>query len=98
MLVWQNLIYRPGRGFSYYNEYVGTVVVRPLDIQGNVVQEFIFRNCFPAIINDIQYNWAANNENIKQTVSFSFFAMETRSRTNQNPQNDYQAVAPGLFR
>jgi hypothetical protein len=82
MLVWQSLVHRPGRGFSYYNEYVGTILVRPLDLQGNPVQEFVFRNCFPSVINDIQYNWASNNENIKQTVAFSFFSAETRTVRN----------------
>lgn len=94
MLLWQSLVYRPGRGFSYYNEYVGTIVVRPLDLQGNPVQEFVFRNCFPSVINDIQYNWASNNENLKQTVAFSFFSAETRSISSSAPR---YAVGPGLF-
>lgn len=94
MLVWQSLIYQPGGGFSYYDTYIGTIVVRPLDLQGNPVQEFVFRNCFPSVINDIQYNWASNNEYLRQTVAFSFFSAETRPITNSVPR---YSVGPGLF-
>jgi hypothetical protein len=80
-LIWQDLIHKPGIGFSYYNDYIGTIAVRPLNHQEQPTQEFIFRNCFPTIINNLEYNWGANNDNLKQVVGFSFFTMETRTNT-----------------
>lgn len=78
LLLWQDLVYRPGIGFSYYNEYVGSIVVRPMNSANQVIQEFIFRNCFPVAIQDLHFNWASNNENLKQGVTFAFFSVETQ--------------------
>lgn len=78
-LAWQDLVYRPGAGFSYYNDYIGTIIVRPMNIANEVMQEFIFRNCFPITIQDLQYNWGSVNENLKQVITFSFFSMEAQT-------------------
>ena len=83
MLAWQDLVFGNGRGFSYYNEYVGTIIVRPLDLKNNPIQEFIFRNCFPITVQDLSYNWGSVNENLKQSVTFSFYTMETETSSNR---------------
>ena len=79
MLVWQDLVFGNGRGFSYYNEYVGTITVRALNTANEAIQEFIFRNCFPITIQDLSYNWGSSNETLKQSVTFSFYTMETET-------------------
>ena len=78
MLLWQNMVYSPGRGFKYYNDYVGTILVRPMNTANVAKQEFVFRNCFPITIQDLQLSWSSNNENLKQGVTFSFFSVEVR--------------------
>lgn len=78
-LAWQDLVYKPGLGFSYYNEYVGTIVMRPMNTANVVKQEFVFRNCFPVTVQDLQYGWGSNNENLKQGVTMSFFSQEVRN-------------------
>jgi len=83
-LVWQDFVYRVGTGFSYYDEYIGTIILRPLNTANEVMQEFIFRNCFPITVQDLQYNWASVNENLKQVVTFSFFSMEAQSSSVRN--------------
>lgn len=84
MLAWQDLVFGNGRGFSYYNEYVGTIVVRALDTANEAIQEFIFRNCFPITVQDLSYNWASSNENLKQSVTFSFYSMETETSATRS--------------
>jgi len=93
LLLWQDLVYKPGRGFSYYNEYVGTIVVRPMNTSEKINQEFIFRNCFPTAVQELRYDWGSMNENLKQGVTFSFYSMETqtttvRSTNSANPNNN----------
>lgn len=84
LLLWQDMIYSPGKGFSYYNEYVGSVIVRPMSPSNEVKQEFIFRNCFPVTIQELGFNWGSSNESLKQGVTFSFFSMETRAVSDSN--------------
>ena len=97
LLLWQDLVYKPGRGFSYYNDYIGSIIVKPMDVQNKTYQEFIFRNCFPVTVQDLQYSWASNNEYMKQNVTFSFFSVEVqtttvRSSTSGEPQNNIQQL------
>lgn len=92
LLAWQDNVYRPGKGFSFYNDYTGTIIVRSLNSANTPIQEIIFRNCFPTSVNDIQYNWASNNEYLRQMASFSFFTMETQSLSIRR---SYSAYADG---
>ena len=92
LLLWQDMVYKPGKGFSYYNDYVGTIVVKPLDDAERSYQEFIFRNCYPVAIQELQYGWGSNNDYLKQGVTFSFYSAETqtsstRSSDSGNAQN-----------
>jgi hypothetical protein len=84
LLLWQNLVYKPlgglRQGFGYYNDYVGTIIVKALDYSNEVVQHFIFRNCFPSAVLDMSYNWG-NSEKMNQEVTFTFFSMETSVST-----------------
>lgn len=82
LLAWQNLIYTPVVGFKYYNEYQGTIVVRPLTYhqsQGEESnQEFVLYNCFPTTVQNLSYDQGMGNSYLKQTASFSFYYIETR--------------------
>jgi hypothetical protein len=80
LLAWQDLVFGNGRGFGYYNEYVGTITVRALNIANETIQEFIFRNCFPITVQDLSYNWGSSNEYLRQSVTFSFYTMETQTK------------------
>ena len=53
--------------------------MRPMNTANVVKQEFVFRNCFPVTIQDLQYGWGSNNENLKQGVTMSFFSQEVRT-------------------
>lgn len=75
-LIWQNLIYSPGQGFSYYNEYLGTIVLYSLDLNLKQRQKVTFRNAFPVTIQDINFDWGADGY-ATQGISFSFYAAET---------------------
>jgi hypothetical protein len=84
LLLWQSLIYNPGSGFNYYNNYIGTILVRPMNAANVVKQEFLFRNCFPITIQDLQLNWGSNNESLKQGATFSFFSAEVRDTVSSS--------------
>jgi hypothetical protein len=98
MLAWQDLVFGNGRGFGYYNEYVGTITVRPLNTANEAIQEFIFRNCYPITIQDLGYNWASSNEALKQTVTFSFYTMETQTGSIRSSGTKplYSGIPTGL--
>jgi len=97
LITWQDKIYRNGVGFSYYNDYMGTIVVRPMDTANQVPQEFIFRNCFPVSIQELQYNWGSTNESMKQGVTFSFFSMETQITSVRSSNSSVDKPIQQLF-
>jgi len=97
LIAWQDRIYRNGVGFSYYNEYLGTIIVRPMDTKNQVPQEFIFRNCFPITIQELQYNWGSTNENMKQGVTFSFLTMETQISSVRSSNSSIDKPFQQLF-
>lgn len=85
LLTWQSKIYTP-LGFSYYNDYVGTIIVKPVAMDNTTQHEFIFRNCFPVAIQELGYNWGDANNNLKQGVTFSFFSAEVRQNAEYKQQ------------
>lgn len=102
--LWQNLVYSVGgKGFNYYNDYVGQIVVKPLKYYSGKGEpgnddtpalSFIFRNCFPTALQELSYNWGTADK-LAQGVTFSFFSMETQVRTGAN--YDLQSIFPDLF-
>lgn len=57
----------------YYNEIVGTVKIRQLDSQGKSTFGVTLINAYPITVDTIQYNWAEQNEYVKQNITLAYF-------------------------
>ena len=62
---------------SYYNEYIGRILIKNYDKMGRKVRETTFEECFPLNVNEIQLSWA--DSAIGQfTVGLQYYAFHER--------------------
>lgn len=57
----------------YYDEIVGTVKIRQLDINGNSKFGVTLLNAYPVTVDTLQYNWSEKDEYVKQNVTIAYF-------------------------
>ena len=77
---------------GYYNNYKGTIEIYLLDKQNKKRYGIKLVEAFPKTIGPIPLSQSANNQIIKNTVTFSFKHWETLDTNRQNPTGS----APGF--
>lgn len=91
LTLWQNLVYSVSqKGFNYYNDYIGQIIVKPLKYyntsktngkngsDSNEAMTLKFKNCFPVAIQELGFNWGPGDK-LVQGATFSFFTLEIES-------------------
>jgi hypothetical protein len=77
---------------GYYNKYTGTIEIYLLDKQNKKRYGIKLVEAFPKTIGPIPLSQSANNQIIKNTVTFSFRYWESLDTNRQNPHG----TAPGF--
>ena len=77
---------------GYYDDYKGTIEIYLLDKQNKKRYGLKLMEAFPKTIGPIPLSQSANNQIIKNTVTFSFRYWETADTNRQNPHG----AAPGF--
>ena len=77
---------------GYYDDYKGTIEIYLLDKQNKKRYGLKLMEAFPKTIGPIPLSQSANNQIIKNTVTFSFKHWETLDTNRQNPHGS----APGF--
>ena len=58
---------------SYYNDYVGTVNIIPLDKQGGAAAQVTLKEAYPTGVGPIEFKWGAAGQVATFTVTWSFY-------------------------
>jgi hypothetical protein len=70
---WQDMIVSPTTyNVSYYNDYIGQVMVFQIDEQGKTSAGIILKDVYPKTIGAIEMSNASSNELVKTTIGFTF--------------------------
>jgi hypothetical protein len=74
---WMDRIIVSNDNVNYYRDYfqniVGSVVIKQLDLSDKVKFGVTLINAYPINVDTIQYDWGDNNNYVKQSVTLCYF-------------------------
>lgn len=68
-----NLSSFTGYSKSYYNDYLGSIQILQLGIEGNVTSGINLLNSYPLSVEAMKYDWGENDQYHRLNVQFTYF-------------------------
>lgn len=79
---------------TYYDDYIGTIVINYYDKSGNLAYRVTFEEAYPIVVNQTELSWISQNDYMRINVILGYKYFTEERFTNNTPMNKMVGVDP----